>query len=197
MSGRMMGIAVASVAPSVRRDASVIAARPSGRLCSSDLHGCPCGYYGDPTKHCTCSEATVSRYRQRISGPLLDRIDIFVEVPRVDYEKLTEENQAEGSAEVRARVEKSWERQRSRFSESRLSSNAEMGPVEVREFCQRFLDEAANSLLRMAMQQLGLSARAFHRVLKVARTVADLSGSEGVTAAQVAEALQYRQRGQS
>ena len=115
----------------------------------------------------------------------------------MDYEKLTEENQAEGSAEVRARVEKSRERQRSRFSESRLSSNAEMGPVEVREFCQRFLDEAANSLLRMAMQQLGLSARAFHRVLKVARTVADLSGSEGVTAAQVAEALQYRQRGQS
>ncbi len=148
-------------------------------------------------KHCTCSAAAVTRYRQRISGPLLDRIDIFVEVPRVDYEKLTEGNQAEDSAEVRARVEKSRERQRLRFSESRLSSNAEMGPVEVREFCQRFLDEAANSLLRMAMKQLGLSARAFHRVLKVARTIADLSGSEGVTAAQVAEALQYRQRGQS
>ena len=170
---------------------------PANFMLLAAMNSCPCGYYGDPTKHCTCSEATVSRYRQRISGPLLDRIDIFVEVPRVDYEKLTEGNQAEGSAEVRARVEKSRERQRSRFSESRLSSNAEMGPVEVREFCQRFLDEAANSLLRMAMQQLGLSARAFHRVLKVARTAADLSGSEGVTAAQVAEALQYRRRGQS
>ncbi len=139
----------------------------------------------------------VTRYRQRISGPLLDRIDIFVEVPRVDYEKLTDGDLAEGSSAVRARVQESRERQRMRFSESRLSSNAEMGPVEVREFCQGVLDEAANSLLRMAMKQLGLSARAFHRVLKVARTVADLSGSGVITAAQVAEALQYRQRAQS
>jgi magnesium chelatase family protein len=139
----------------------------------------------------------VTRYQHRISGPLLDRIDIFVEVPRVEYEKLTDEAVAGPSTEVRARVETSRERQRLRFSESRLVCNAEMGPVEVREFCQRVLEDEAKSLLRMAMNQLNLSARAFHRVLKLARTIADLSGSEGITTAHLAEALQYRQRGGS
>jgi magnesium chelatase family protein len=128
---------------------------------------------------------------------LLDRIDIFVDVPRVDYEKLANGDSAEGSGDVQARIEGSRQGQRRRFSESRISSNAEMGPLEVREFCQRYLDDAAKSLLRMAMNQLGLSARAFHRVLKVARTVADLGGSEVIAAAYLAEALQYRRRGQS
>ncbi len=163
--------------------------------CSSDLHGCPCGFYGDPTKQCACSPSTITRYQHRISGPLLDRIDIFVDVPRVEYEKLTEDVLAEPSAELRVRVEASRERQQLRFSESRLVCNADMGPVEVREFCQRILEDEAQSLLRMAMNQLSLSARAFHRVLKLARTVADLGGSEPITAAHLAEALQYRQRG--
>jgi magnesium chelatase family protein len=127
---------------------------------------------------------------------LLDRIDIFVEVPRVDYEKLTDGPSAEGSAEVRARVEECRGKQRLRFSESRMSSNAEMGPVEVREFCQRYLDDSSRSLLRMAVNQLALSARAYHRVLKVSRTIADLASSETIAAAHVAEALQYRRRGQ-
>ncbi len=169
---------------------------PANFMLLAAMNPCPCGYYGDSTHHCTCSETAVTRYRHRISGPLLDRIDIFVDVPRVDYEKLANGNAIEGSAEVRARVEASREVQRHRFSESRLSANAEMGPVEVRECCQAYLDEAARSLLRMAVNQLALSARSFHRVLKVARTIADLGGSEAITAAHVAEALQYRQRGQ-
>ena len=126
----------------------------------------------------------------------MDRIDIFADVPRVDYEKLTENGGAEGSAAVRERVERCRDMQRLRFSESHLASNAEMGPVEVREFCQNYLDEASRSLLKMAVNQLSLSARAFHRVLKVSRTISDLAGAEGIEAAHVAEALQYRQRGQ-
>lgn len=168
---------------------------PANFMLISAMNPCPCGYYGDSGRTCACSESTVTRYRHRISGPLLDRIDIFVEVPRVDYEKLADGDAAECSADVRERVERSRDRQRMRFSESRLSANAEMGPVEVREFCQNYLDDAARSLLRMAVNQLALSARAFHRVLKVSRTIADLAGSDVITSAHVAEALQYRQRG--
>ena len=178
------------VAPSREFTVGLLADR-----CSSCLHACPCGFHGDPTKQCTCSPSAVTRYQHRISGPLLDRIDIFVDVPRVEYEKLTDDAFAEDSADVRARVEASRERQRLRFSESHLVCNSEMGPVAVREFCQRNLDEPAKSLLRMAMNQLSLSARAFHRVLKLARTIADLSGSEVITSSQLAEALQYRRRG--
>ncbi len=169
---------------------------PANFMLLSAMNPCPCGYYGEPTQHCSCSESAVTRYRHRISGPLLDRIDIFLEVPRVDYEKLADGASGEGSTEVRERVETCRDGQRLRFSESRLASNAEMGPVEVREFCQRFMDDAAKTLLRTAVTQLALSARAFHRVLKVARTVADLGGSEVIRACDVAEALQYRQRGQ-
>jgi len=113
----------------------------------------------------------------------------------VEYEKLTEDGTGEASGEVRGRVEASRARQQERFEGSRLVCNAEMGPVEVREFCQRPLEEAAQSLLRMAMDQLSLSARAFHRVLKLARTIADLGGAERITSSVLAEALQYRQRG--
>src|SRR5947207_1572947 len=146
---------------------------PANFMLMSAMNPCPCGYWGDTSRRCSCSDSAVTRYQHRISGPLLDRIDIFVDVPRVDYEKLSEGISAEGSQEVRSRVEECREVQRLRFSESRLSANAEMGPVEVREFCQQFLDDAARSLLRTAVNQLALSARAFHRVLKVARTLAD------------------------
>ena len=168
---------------------------PANFMMVAAMNPCPCGFYGDPTKHCSCSPSTVTRYQHRISGPLLDRIDIFVDVPRVEYDKLTDEVATESSSEVSERVEASRTRQHLRFSESKLVCNAEMGPVEVREFCQRRLEEGATSLLRMAMNQLSLSARAFHRVLKLARTIADLSASDVITTAHLAEALQYRQRG--
>ena len=136
----------------------------------------------------------MTKYQRRISGPLLDRIDLFVDVPRVDYEKLAGQGLAEPSAVVRERVVTARRHQEERFRGTRLSANAEMTPVEVREHCQQRLDEGASDLLRLAMGQLSLSARAFHRILKLARTIADLAGSDGITTAHLAEALQYRQR---
>ncbi len=143
-------------------------------------------------RECTCSLSTISRYQKRISGPLLDRIDIHVEVPRVDYNKLTDERLGEPSEAIQARVERARETQRQRFADTPLSSNADMGPGEVRKICQ--LDETGQGLVRAAMQQLQMSARAFHRILKLARTIADLAGSERIETAHLAEAIQYRPR---
>jgi magnesium chelatase family protein len=158
------------------------------------LNPCPCGNYGDPLKACVCSESTVSRYQRRISGPLLDRIDIFVEVPRVDYEKLSAVSAGEPSKVVRERVDRARTLQNERFSGTSSRCNAEMTPAEVRDHCQTRLDEGSRSLLKLATEQLSLSARAFHRILKVARTISDLAGAETIAAAHVAEAIQYRQR---
>jgi len=158
------------------------------------MNPCPCGFFGDPTKECSCSNGTVSRYQKRISGPLLDRIDIFVDVPRVDYEKLAANTTGEPSESVRERVQRTRRVETQRFVGSRLFCNAEMTPTEVRRYCQSALDEQAQSLLRLAMTQLSLSARGFHRVLKLARTIADMAGSERILSPHVAEAVQYRQR---
>jgi magnesium chelatase family protein len=168
---------------------------PANFMLVGAMNPCPCGFWGDPTKECTCSPSTIIRYQKRMSGPLLDRIDIFADVPRVEYEKLADEALGEPSDRVRERVEKARARQQERFAGTRLVCNAEMSPVEVREYCQGALEDGAKSLLRLAMNQLALSARSFHRVLKLARTVADLAGSEAITTSHVAEALQYRQRG--
>ncbi|HUF38679.1 MAG TPA: YifB family Mg chelatase-like AAA ATPase [Anaerolineales bacterium] len=154
------------------------------------MNPCPCGYHGDPVKPCTCSPATVTKYQKRISGPLMDRVDIHIEVPRVEYEKLSDDRLGEPSECVRERVEAARERQRRRFEGTTRTTNAEMGPGEVRKYCK--LDEAGEALMRAAMAKLQLSARAYHRVLKVARTIADLAGEEGIRAVHVAEAVQYR-----
>jgi magnesium chelatase family protein len=145
-------------------------------------------------KACSCSESAVSRYQRRISGPLLDRIDIFVEVPRIEFEKLSSLAPAEPSARVRERVDASRRQQRQRFGERAAAANADMSPADVREFCQSRIDDQARVFLQMATTQLSLSARAFHRILKVARTIADLAGAETLSSAHVAEAVQYRQR---
>jgi magnesium chelatase family protein len=165
---------------------------PANFMFVAAMNPCPCGYYGDPTHGCTCSMQSISRYQKRISGPLLDRIDIHVEVPRVDVEKLTADRLGEPSEAIRARVETAREAQRARFADTSLSCNADMGPTEVRAVCN--LDEAGRSLVKAAMQQLGMSARAFHRILKLARTIADLAGSERIETPHLAEAIQYRPR---
>ena len=156
------------------------------------LNGCPCGYHGDPFKECTCSPGIVEKYQRRISGPLLDRIDLFIGVPRVEYDKLLTDDLAESSEVVRNRVQAARNLQRKRFAGSKLGANADMTPVEAREFCRT--DDTAQGLLHMAMRQFHLSARSFHRILKVSRTIADLADAPLITAAHMAEALQYRTR---
>ncbi|MCS6907284.1 MAG: YifB family Mg chelatase-like AAA ATPase [Anaerolineales bacterium] len=165
------------------------------------MNPCPCGYYGDPQKPCTCSSQMVTRYQKRISGPLLDRIDIHVEVPRVEVEKLSDDRLGEPSAVIQQRVEMARQRQRRRFESLRtaeeeheltsvITCNADMSAAQVRQACA--LDENGKTLMRMAITRLQLSARAYHRVLKVARTIADLEGSETIQVPHLAEALQYR-----
>ncbi|MBM4432447.1 MAG: ATP-binding protein, partial [Chloroflexi bacterium] len=150
------------------------------------------GYYGDPFKQCTCSPSLVARYQKRISGPFIDRVDIFVEVPHIDYEKLADDRLGEPSEKVQARVVAARSIQQKRFQGTKLSCNAEMMPGEIREFCQ--VEEAAQSLLKAAMKQLYLSARAFHRILKLARIIADLENTGIIKAYHIAEAIQYRPR---
>ena len=154
-------------------------------------HPCPCGFHGDPKRQCRCTPQQVERYRDRISGPLLDRIDLHVEAPAVPFEDLRSEERAESSAAIRERVIRVRERQRERFGPgNKVRLNARMGSSHVRKFCA--LDADAENLLRMAMDNLNLSARAHDRILKVARTIADLAGAESIAPDHIAEAIQYR-----
>ncbi len=165
---------------------------PANFMLVAAMNPCPCGYFGDLSRECTCSPGTVTRYQKRISGPLLDRIDIHVEVPRVDFMKLSDDRLGEASERVQGRVEAARDRQRARLADTSLACNADMGPGEVRQFCP--LDDEGRTLVRQAMQQLQLSARAFHRILKLARTIADLAGEPDLRLPHLAEALQYRPR---
>ena len=153
------------------------------------MNPCKCGWYGDPSGRCKCSERAVSDYRGRISGPLLDRIDIVVEVPAVHFEDLRRRAEAEPSAEVKKRVNAARDAQHRRFGRGSMC-NARMGPDEMRTFCQ--LDDASSDLMKQAFDAMGLTARSYDRILKVARTIADLDGSEDIQSQHIAEAIQYR-----
>ena len=162
------------------------------------MNPCPCGNFGSD-QHCTCTDGAVYRYQRRISGPVLDRIDMFVDVPRVDVQKLMESSaspppSAEPSTEVRRRVVRAREVQRQRFGESGPNANASLSAREVNRHCYSMLDDRARTLIQEAVDRLSLSARGFHRVLKVARTISDLAAAETITAQHVAEAVQYRRR---
>ncbi|NNJ11407.1 YifB family Mg chelatase-like AAA ATPase [Chloroflexales bacterium ZM16-3] len=166
---------------------------PANFMLVAAMNPCPCGWHGDAERQCTCSPSLVSRYQKKISGPLLDRIDIHVDVPRVQYEKLSGDRLGEPSAAIRARVVAARERQSQRFrGHPRCLSNADMGAGEIREHCR--LDGAGQSLMKAAVRQLNLSARGYHRVLKLSRSIADLAGSDSIGAAHLAEAIQYRPR---
>ena len=154
------------------------------------MNPCKCGWYGDPSGRCTCSEAAVENYRSRISGPLLDRIDIIVEVPAVHFEDLKKRAEAEPSADIKARVDAARARQHRRYGEASNMCNARMGPTELRYHC--VLDDESSELMKQAFEAFGLTARSYDRILKVARTIADLEGSENITSEHIAEAIQYR-----
>jgi len=164
---------------------------PANFMLASAMNPCPCGFFTDPTKECTCSPPQIQRYMSKISGPLLDRIDIHIEVPAVKYKELSTDVRSEKSEDIRSRVIKTRKVQHKRFSNIKhIYNNGDMGSREVREFCR--LDSAGSELLKMAMTKLGLSARAYDRILKVSRTIADLDESENILSQHLSEAIQYR-----
>ena len=163
---------------------------PADIMLVTAMNPCRCGFLSDPNHECTCSPQQVQRYRAKISGPLLDRIDIQVEVPAVKYKELSDKTTGEDSTTIRTRVNAARETQLQRFAERNIFCNAQMSSRDIRKYCQP--DEAGENLLENAMQRLSLSARAYTRILKVARTIADLASEKRITSAHIAQAIQYR-----
>ena len=164
---------------------------PCNVMLVASMNPCPCGYYGDKTHECSCTPAQIQRYLGKVSGPLLDRIDLHIEVPAVAYEELEQKQETgESSAKIKERVDRAREIQMARYRGSGIYSNSQLTPGLMEEFCS--LEPAAAELLTQAFENLGLSARAHNRILKVARTIADLSGSKDIEPMHLAEAIQYR-----
>ena len=151
---------------------------------------CPCGFLSDPQRECQCTALQIQRYKSKISGPLLDRIDLHVEVPAVKFKDLSDQSPGEPSADIRERVKAARERQKARFIGKALYGNAQMGPRLIKKYCS--LDSESQGLLEQAMDYLGLSARAYHRILKISRTIADLEQADHIAPQHVSEAIQYR-----
>lgn len=169
---------------------SVTASFPAKFMLVAAMNPCPCGYFGDRVHTCRCSPQQIRQYQSKISGPLLDRIDLHIEVPSVKYRALSDKELGESSAEVRTRVNKARNLQQKRFGGHEVVCNAQMTEKQIHKFCQ--INEEAHKLIEMAIEKLGLSARAVNRILKVSRTIADLENNEFITASHVAEAIQYR-----
>ncbi len=163
---------------------------PANFMLVAAMNPCPCGFATDPEKECSCGAAQINMYRKKLSGPLLDRIDLHIEVPRLSYEKMTEKTKNTTSKEIKSRVTKARKIQQSRFNDSKITLNSQMSTKQIDQFC--VLDESSQNLLRQAVNKLQLSGRAMHRVLKIARTIADLAGAKDIQTTHLAEALQYR-----
>ena len=178
-------------------DGAVTISRASGSLsypCSfmliAAMNPCACGFFGHPTRACTCSATAAQRYMSRISGPLLDRFDLHVEVPPVEYEQLSSRSPAESSATIRERVNRARAIQQERYRTAGILTNAQLPSALLRKYCA--LSDSTSAMMKQAFERLGLSARAYDRILKVARTIADLDGSEIIQNHHLAEAIQYR-----
>ena len=163
---------------------------PCNFMFVASMNPCPCGFYGSKDKECTCTPQAISKYMGKISGPLLDRIDIQIEVTPVKYQKLDNTEKIESSEEIKSRVNKARKIQHERYINDNIYSNSQLTPKLIEKYCN--LDKQGKKILELAFEKMGLSARAYGRILKVARTIADLDGKESIQTTHIAEAIQYR-----
>ena len=170
--------------------ANISVTYPSNFILIASMNPCPCGYYGTDDNKCHCSENAISRYIGKLSGPLLDRIDLHIEVKPVEYEKISSEEKSETSKQIKIRVNKARKIQNERYKNLNIYSNGELTPRLIEKYCK--IDTESKELLRKAFEKLGLSGRAYNRILKVARTIADLDEKENIQKNHIAEAIQYR-----